>query len=509
MAVTLKRPILIGGLGLAFGAYAWESMALSVVDADSLLLWGTVLAGSTAWWMGRKSKSVPSLSVSPLNEPLTKQQIEQAFESAGATIERFRVEATASALAVGTIDQTVAQFQDGLATIRTGLDRTNLRVVVTGDKGTGKTQLTQWVDHEWLPSQDALNIGASDRVWTIQVTDEADDANLLSHVGKDTTASKTLPASLVDADLVLFLVTGDMTETQFQQVKVLAEKCCRVCVVFSQADRYLPNERSQILQKLQQHMAKIPAYPINVIETAIAPAPIKVRTHGDDGTVTERLEAPNSDVERLSHHLHHVLIEQRDQLLLSTALCQTQALQSGVQAQLNHLRRDRAMPVIEEYQWIAAAAAFANPVPSLDLVATAAITTQMVVDIGAVYNLNFSVEQAKKTAGAVAELIVKLGLVELASQALSPLLKSHVLTYAAGGAIQGLSAAYLTHVAGLSLICFLEEQSANPTHTETSPLSMDRLKSHIQRVFDQNQRGDFLKALVQKGASRLMTPSMP
>jgi uncharacterized protein (DUF697 family) len=506
MAVKLKRPILIGGLGLAFGAYAWESVAPSVFDTDTLLLWGTVLAGATAWWLGRRKLSSPELTVSPLNDTLTLQQVEQALQSTTATIERFQEAAAVSGLAAEKIDEAIAQFQADLDTLRTNLNRRHLRVAVVGPKATGKTALAQWLNTEWLPNQDALNIGESNAVWTIQVTDAGEGQSSLSwqHAKKKDIA---IPSSVIDADLAIVVVTGDLTDSQFQCIKALADHLCQVCVVFAQADRYLPSERSQILHQLRQHMAKIPAYPISVIEAAIAPAPIKVRTHRDDGTVSERHDIPDAIVEALNQHLHRVLIDQRDQLLLSTALCQNHALQKGIQGQLNQLRRDRALPVLDEYQWIAAAAAFANPVPSLDLVATAAITAQMVVDIAAVYGLTFSIDQAKKTAGAIAELMVKLGLVELASQALTPLLKSHVLTYAAGGTLQALSAAYLTHVAGLSLIRYFEEQSANPTSDQPSSLSLDQLKSHIQLVFNQNKRGDFLKALVQKGATRLMPSS--
>jgi uncharacterized protein (DUF697 family) len=65
---------------------------------------------------------------------------------------------------------------------------------------------------------------------------------------------------------------------------------------------------------------------------------------------------------------------------------------------LNQVRRDRALPIIEQYQWIAAAAAFANPVPALDLLATAAISAQVVSDLGAIYQQKFSLQQAQAAA---------------------------------------------------------------------------------------------------------------
>jgi len=77
---------------------------------------------------------------------------------------------------------------------------------------------------------------------------------------------------------------------------------------------------------------------------------------------------------------------------------------------LNGVRRDRAPPVAEQYQWIAAAAAFANP-PALDLLATAAINAQLVMELGAIYQQKFSLQQAQAVAGTLGS--DKLGLVEL------------------------------------------------------------------------------------------------
>ena len=111
---------------------------------------------------------------------------------------------------------------------------------------------------------------------------------------------------------------------------------------------------------------------------------------------------------------------------------------------MNGLRRDRAVPVIEQYQWIAAAAAFANPVPALDLLATAAINAQLVMELGGIYQQKFSLEQAQAVAGTLGSLMLKLGLVELSTQTIGTILKSNAITFVAGGVVQGVSAAYLT-----------------------------------------------------------------
>ena len=168
---------------------------------------------------------------------------------------------------------------------------------------------------------------------------------------------------------------------------------------------------------------------------------------------------------------------------------------------LNETRCDRATPIIEQYQWIAAAAAFANPVPALDILATAAINAQMVMDLGNIYQQKFSLEQAQTVAGTLGSLMLKLGLVELSTNAITTVLKSNAVTFVAGGAVQGVSAAYLTRVAGLSLIEYFQLQEI--AIDSGNALNLDKLRQTLQNVFQQNQQMAFLQGFVKQGVKRL------
>ncbi|MEQ8963994.1 MAG: YcjF family protein, partial [Coleofasciculus sp. C2-GNP5-27] len=181
------------------------------------------------------------------------------------------------------------------------------------------------------------------------------------------------------------------------------------------------------------------------------------------------------------------------QLIWGTTLRSAISLKAEAKTALNQARRDRALPLIEQYQWIAAATAFANPVPALDLLATAAISSQLVIELAGIYQQKFSLSQAQLAAKTLASLMVKLGLVELSTQTIGGILKSNAFTYIAGGAVQGVSAAYLTRLAGLSLIEYFQDQEiSEPTATD-QPLNLDRLKEKLQTVFQQNQRTAFLQ----------------
>ena len=119
----------------------------------------------------------------------------------------------------------------------------------------------------------------------------------------------------------------------------------------------------------------------------------------------------------------------------------------------------------------------------------------MLVDLSGVYQQKFSLEQGQTAASTLGKLMVQLGLVELSTQAIAGILKSNAFTYAAGGALQGISAAYLTRIAGLSLVAYFQEQEAILDTKEG--FNLDRLTAKLKQVFQDNQRKAFLQGFVK------------
>jgi hypothetical protein len=301
---------------------------------------------------------------------------------------------------------------------------------------------------------------------------------------------------------VLFVTTGDLTSSEMQSIQALLDRPQRVLLLFNKQDQYLPADRPVILQQLRQRVKEL-LDAEDVLAIATQPAPLKVRQYQADGSVQELVEQPVADLTALITRLQTLLATESQALICNTVQRQALSLRTTILKDLNQFRRDRALPQIEQAQWIAAAAAFANPVPTLDLVATAAINTQMIVDLGELYQQKFSLEQAKTIAATLASQMVKLGLVEMTSQAVTPLLKSNTLTYVAGGLMQGIGAAYLTRLAGLSLVSYFEEQTLNPV-LATDSFQFDRLVKNLQAVFQDNQRTAFLQTLAKQAIGRLV-----
>ena len=89
---------------------------------------------------------------------------------------------------------------------------------------------------------------------------------------------------------------------------------------------------------------------------------------------------------------------------------------------------------------------FAAPLPSLDLLVLAAANGLMLQEMARLWGCPWSAEQLKAAAVELGKASLLLGVVEWSSQALIAAARLHGATWLVGGAVQALTAAYLTRV---------------------------------------------------------------
>ncbi|UBF24995.1 DUF697 domain-containing protein [Kovacikia minuta CCNUW1] len=492
MAAKRQRPLLIGGITLAVGIGMLETLSHTLGEWSVYAVF-LGAAGGGIWWLRQKTEPTKT-ALLQLPQAIDLTVVKRALTEAEKVITQLVTEVEDPQEPVcAQVKPQVSLLQSQISQVATDMNREEIRLTVIGGKGNGKTTLLQVMQSEWAVRSPKL----------LSFSEAASDA-LVTH----TALSMEMLAQqqTIAADLVLFLVTGDITESEFQTVKHLAASK-RILLLLNKQDQYLPEERSLLLNQLQQRTRGILAA-TDVVAVSAAPNPLKVRQHQSDGSCKEWLEEQKPDISALTQRLEQILQQESQQLVLNSSFNHAAALRIQARTVLNDVRRTRAMPVIEQFQWIAAGTAFVSPLPSMDLVATVAINAQMIVDLGTIYRQKFSLQQAQKSATALGSLLLKLGLVELSTRAISTLLKSNALTFVAGGCIQGISAAYLTRVVGLSLIEYFHSQDPNLTLTEASPLAIERFSQILQRVFQQNQQVSFLQALINQAFDRF-SPTQP
>ncbi|MEB3341966.1 DUF697 domain-containing protein [Okeania sp.] len=477
MAIKLQRPILVGGIGLSLLLWLLDSVQNSVAEFGGTTMLG-IMAASLGVWLLKRPKSLLPQKTTIIPSP-TKEVAEQAIASLNTTIDKLILEVEGINKSEK-ISNDINQLCQQVTTLTKELERKELSIVITGNQGVGKTALIEILKSEWI-SRNSQKIEVTDLTWQSEwITKNEVPINPLSSY-----------------DLILFLTTGDLIDSEFQALSKLTTFGQRFILIWNKQDLYLPGQKPQIFQKIKETLSTINSEE-NLVGISAKPNSIKVRKYQQDGSIQESTEPQLPEISELTVKLNQILAEEKEKLVWATTIRKAEIVRLEAKNILNQIRRERAIPVIEQYQWIAAATAFANPVPTLDLLATAAINTQLIVDLSTIYEQKFSLEKGKQVAGTMAELMFKLGLVELSTKTLSTILKSNSVTFVAGGAIQAVSAAYLTRVAGVSLVEYFA------TQTDTNSVNIEKLGNIIQSVFSKTQENNFLKSFVNQVISHVL-----
>jgi uncharacterized protein (DUF697 family) len=223
--------------------------------------------------------------------------------------------------------------------------------------------------------------------------------------------------------------------------------------------------------------------------TAARPQPVQLPS----GQILE----PEPEIIPLIKRLVEVLRSEGEDLIADNILLQSQRLGEEARKLIDVQRRAQADKIIDRYQWIGAGVIAVTPLPVVDMLATAAVNAQMVVEIGQIYGCELNSERGKELAFSLGKTLVSLGVVKGAVEILARALQFHFATYVVGKAIQGVSAAYLTRIAGKSFVEYFRQDQdwGDGGITEV-----------VQRQFQLNRRDEFIKAFVQEAIAKVVKP---
>ena len=258
----------------------------------------------------------------------------------------------------------------------------------------------------------------------------------------------------LSADLLIFVVDGDLRQSEYEPLMALAELGKRSLLVLNKSDRYTELEREQLLAQLRERVRGTIASE-DVILAAAAPTPIVVA--GQSYPIDPK-------VQELQQRIQAVLQVEGRSLVLDNALLQSRQLSAEAKQILGKQLEKEAEKVVERFQWIVTATVFANPLPVVDLLATAAINAQMVVEIGGVYGCKLNLARGRELAYSLAKTLAGMGLVEGSIQLMTGIVTTiaevTVVGFLVTAPIQAASAGYLTRIAGRSFIEYFKRDGS-------------------------------------------------
>lgn len=490
MASQLKRPILLGGVGLATGLWLLESISSTPMNGGFGLT-GVLALSAGAWWLRSRACSeielVPEIRVPQIDRAMVEGAIAQARE----TLTQLEAE-TSSAK---TPD--LAALQARFTQLTADIERQELRLAMLGGQAVGKTTLANVLAQQWKPKGvRKISFMDTPQLFAAELTTTGGDTTMIT--------AKTdwaVPQSVLGADLLFFVTAGDVTDTERRCLAWLKERVARLIVVVNKQDQHLLEQQALVLSQVRKNLKDI--LPTgDVVAIAAQPAPIRLLTQNEAGESSPSLKVQEPSLSLLLDRLNQLIIAEPAQELVWATLCHSaNALAEEAKAILNQLRRQRAGQVIDQYQWVAAGAAFINPVPTLDLLATGAVNSQLILDLSKIYRQPLSREHAKTMATTLAEMLIKLGLVELSTKMLGIALKTNGATYVAGGVIQGASAAYLTRTVGSSLMEYFEVLEVTGELPESQ--SLEQLKQMVQKAFQASRQSPVLQSFAKQALQQL------
>ncbi len=401
------------------------------------------------------------------------------------------------------LQQQVNQIQDevvrrSLASasekLQTVLEKAEFSIVIFGTGSAGKTSLVNALLGEQvgkvsadMGTTEVGEIYASIEIANLELT--ITDTPGILEVGTVGTRREQLAKELATtSDLLLFVVDNDLLKSEYELLKDLSAIGKRSLLIFNKIDLFPKSDRQIILDRLRERVAEF-IKPKDVVAIAANPKAITL----ESGEVLTAVPVLKPLIKRLVA----VLNTEGDDLVADNILLQSQKLGSQTRELLNQQRHQAAEKIIEKFQWLVVGVIFATPLPVVDLLATAAINAQMVVEIAKVYECELDLNRGKELASSLAKTMAGLGIVKGIAQIVTSAISITVVGYLLKSTIQGVTGAYLTRIAGKS---FIEYFRANQSWGDGG------ISAVVDRQFQLNKRDEFIKSFIKEAVQKLGNP---
>ncbi|MBD2071213.1 DUF697 domain-containing protein [Leptolyngbya sp. FACHB-671] len=305
-----------------------------------------------------------------------------------------------------------AAIKADLDHISTALDKLNhsvFRVAVFGLVSRGKSAVLNALVGQKLLQTGPLNgvtQWARSVYWSPSVAGEPFQVELIDTPGLDEIggqARATLAREVAQqADLILFVIAGDMTRTEYRALMELQQAHKPLILVFNKTDLYPDRDRQTIYEKLQTLFASSGdryrpiLSPDDIVMVAADPAPVEVRVEWEDGRVTHEWEAPPFQVDELKQKLLEILNRDGKSLLALNALRQARESEEAIAHKTLKLHQAEAEDLIWQFtRWKSIAIAI-NPIAFLDVLGGAATDLVMIRSLARLYGLPMTRYEAGK-----------------------------------------------------------------------------------------------------------------
>ncbi|MCS5690524.1 GTP-binding protein [Cyanobium sp. FGCU-6] len=456
-------------------------LLLAVVAA---LLVALVQLGLPWWQALRRGGRAGGSAATAIRPPTSRREAAaRNLEAIDRTLERVRDAVDAEAL------------RQERERVQAELERGDLRIVVFGTGSAGKTSLIRALLNELVGEVGApmgstrstaryrLRLRGLERAVLLE-----DTPGILEAGQEGREREEQARRQAARADLLLLVVDGDLRASEQEVLDTLASLGKRLLLVLNKCDLRGEREEERLLALLRgRGGARIAAE--DVIPAAAAPQSVPMPGG--------RPLQPPAEVEALVRRMAAVLHADGEELIADNLLLQCRRLGEASRELLDRQRRSDAETVVERFMWIGAGVVMVTPLPGVDLLGTAAVHAQMVLEIGRIYGVTLSRPAAQDLAVSVGRTLAGLGLIKGGVALLGSALSLSLPAVVVGRAIQAVSVAWLTRVAGRSFITYFRQDQ---------DWGDGGLAEVLQKEYELNRREGALQAFLAAALQRVVEP---
>lgn len=223
------------------------------------------------------------------------------------------------------------------------------------------------------------------------------------------------------ADLILFLIAGDMTKVEHSALSELRLAGKPILLVFNKIDQYPEVDRMAIYQKIRDDRVRELLSPDEIVMAAASPL-IAQAMRRQDGSLGVQMKAGEPQIEELKLKILEILHREGKSLIALNSMLFADEVNDRVLERKMAIRESSANQIIWNASVTKAAAIALNPLTVIDLFSGAIIDVALILTLSKLYGIQMTQQGAVSLLKRIAlcmggltasELVANLGLSSL------------------------------------------------------------------------------------------------
>ncbi len=194
-------------------------------------------------------------------------------------------------------------------------------------------------------------------------------------------------------DLILFIISGDMTQVEFAALSQLREAGKPIILAFNKIDQYPETDRLVIYEKIRDERVKQLLSPDEIVMIAASPLVTEI-TQDSQGNVQQKRRRGNPKIEPLKLKILEILHREGKSLVALNTMLYADDVNEQIVARKLEIRDTAANQLIQKAVMTKAMTIALNPVTVVDLLTGAVVDVAMILSLSRLYGIPMTQQTA-------------------------------------------------------------------------------------------------------------------